>query len=215
MRPVAHAALAMLVASFVVAGCDSQRVGSAGDASGGDSHQGDTIPEDAWTCSPGEGSGVASDKPPCSDARLDLLTHPAGTPLLVPDPDATSSPAPLIVSKAVRVLTEDADLEIVGGLQGLHMVVLGFRTAALLQGELRVQTTLTADGVTLADRQWAKRALVDGRDGYGYATELYLIVDEADWKQWIDVPAELSLTVRTTAGLLVGDLTLPVVLRSP
>jgi hypothetical protein len=169
------------------------------------------IDPDTLPCVPGRAPGTDGQKPFCHTLDLAVLTHEAGAPLFT---DESVSAAEKVVSPGIRVVAPADDVIIVGGLQGLHMVVLGFRTAAVMAGNLRVEASITGALGELARRQWSKRGVTDGSDGYGYGLDLFLVVDDGDWRAWVDEPATLTLTVNTTDGLLIGRSAVDVVLRS-
>jgi hypothetical protein len=172
---------------------------------------GEPIDPDVLPCVPGRAPDTDAVKPFCYELDLDLLTAELSTPLF---DDGAEQGGPSRISPAIHIVASGADLEIVGGNQGLHMVVLGFRTAAVTQGNLRVSATLTAQSGESASREWSKRGIEDGRDGYGYHLNLILVVDDVPWRDWVGHPATVTLVVSTTDGLLIGRAIVEVTLRS-
>ncbi len=172
---------------------------------------GEPLEPDALPCLPGRARTPDAVKPYCYELGLDLLTAELGTPLFADHP---AQGAPSRISPSIHKVTSGADLEISGGNQGLHMVVLGFRTAAVTEGDLRVSATLTSQSGESASREWSKRGIEDGGDGYGYHLDLILVVDNVPWRDWIDQPATVTLVVSTADRLLIGRTTVDVTLRS-
>ncbi|MEZ4265620.1 MAG: hypothetical protein R3F39_04515 [Myxococcota bacterium] len=162
-------------------------------------------------CVPGRAPAVDATKPYCHELELEVLTHEPSTPLFVTEPD---SGVPRRISPSIHGVAPGDNLEIMGGFQGLHMVVLGFRTAAVTHGNLRVKATIDSTRGVLASREWSKRGVNDGGDGFGYGLDLFLVVDDVSWRDWVDEPATLTLVVSTTEGLLIGRAVLQVTMRS-
>lgn len=165
---------------------------------------------EATPCIPGRAPAPDALKPYCHELGLDLLTAELGTPLFADTPGEDGGAR---ISPSIHWVTSGADLEIVGGQQGLHMVVLGFRTAAVTQGNLQVSATFTTQSGEEVTRKWGKRGIQDGCDGYGYGLDLILTVD-GKWRDWVDHPATVTLVVSTTDGLLIGRSVVDVTLRS-